>query len=83
MGARPDLAKINVGTSGAKRGRGCQQQQRHELKAQMTDEEMAIDQVRVNILYRIVVPFAFWYCCGTRGTPHDFITYLLFDGDDF
>lgn len=64
MGARPDLAKINVGATGAKRGRGCQQQQQqqHVLKAQMTDEEMALDQVRANI----AVPFAYWY---NRGRP--------------
>lgn len=39
---------VNVGTSGAKRGREGQQQQQQQvvLKAQMTDEEMALDQVR-------------------------------------
>ena len=50
MAARPDLVNVNVGASGAKRGRECQQQQQQQqqvvLKAQMTDEEMAVDQVR-------------------------------------
>lgn len=48
LGARPDLVNVNVGTTGAKRGRGCQQQQQQVvLKAELTDEEMALDQVRV------------------------------------
>lgn len=46
LGARPDLINVNVGTTGAKRGRGCHQQQQAVLKAEMTDEEMALDQVR-------------------------------------
>ena len=49
LGARPDLVNVNVGTTGAKRGRGRQQQQQQQvvLKAELTDEEMALDQVRV------------------------------------